>query len=329
VPRRDRRNLSSYWHAPGTRGLSLMTADFTSHEYPPHRHEALVVAVTEEGGAEVKSRGVIGQAHRSALYVFNPDEPHAGWMGDSPLWRYRGFYLAGPALASLSAGLGLQEPCYFTQNAFQDADLIEAFLALHRALEDPAAAVEAHELFLASFGALFARHGQGKRPPPPKFEDRALLARARAILEERHAESVVLEDVAAPLGLTEYQLIHLFKRTVGLTPHAYLIQLRLAEACRALRRGLPLAEAATLAGFYDQAALNKHFKRCYGMTPLQFQRASAGAGTARFVRGRPPRDGDGVQSRPIQARGARATRQALVHRDCPCHAPSTTSIPTR
>ena len=78
-------------------------------------------------------------------------------------------------------------------------------------------------------------------------------------------------------GLTTFQLIGLFKRTVGLTPHAYLTQVRLNMACRHLRHAPVLADVATGVGFYDQSALNKHFKRCYGITPTQFARAAAAA----------------------------------------------------
>ena len=77
------------------------------------------------------------------------------------------------------------------------------------------------------------------------------------------------------MGLTTFQLIGLFKRVTGLTPHAYLTQVRLSMACRHLRDSRPIAEIATEVGFYDQSALTKHFKRCYGITPLQFARAAA------------------------------------------------------
>ena len=90
-----------------------------------------------------------------------------------------------------------------------------------------------------------------------------------------HAQELRLEMLAADVGLTTFQLIGLFKRTIGLTPHAYLTQMRLGIACRHLRRARPLADVAAEVGFYDQSALNKHFKRCYGITPLQFARAAA------------------------------------------------------
>ena len=43
---------------------------------------------------------------------------------------------------------------------------------------------------------------------------------------------------------------------------------------------LPIADAALASGFYDQSALTRHFKRSFGITPLQYQRAGA-AGRAR------------------------------------------------
>ncbi len=39
---------------------------------------------------------------------------------------------------------------------------------------------------------------------------------------------------------------------------------------RELQRGATLTEAALVVGFYDQSALNKHLKRAYGITPLQY-----------------------------------------------------------
>ncbi|HKF72799.1 MAG TPA: helix-turn-helix transcriptional regulator, partial [Stellaceae bacterium] len=80
---------------------------------------------------------------------------------------------------------------------------------------------------------------------------------------------------AEPSGVVEAVVDAGFRRTTGLTPHAYLMQVRLGAACRGLRRGLPIADVAAASGFYDQSALTRHFKRCYGITPRQFARAAA------------------------------------------------------
>ena len=134
MPRTDPYNSTQYWWDRHLRGLSLLHADFTTHEYPPHTHEALVVAITEQGGSIVKSRGLVEQATPATLFVFNPAEPHAGWMGWSERWQYRSMYLTRGALDRVAEGLGIGEVPYFTRNTFSDGDLIEAFLAMHCAL---------------------------------------------------------------------------------------------------------------------------------------------------------------------------------------------------
>ena len=274
MARIDPRNITQYWWDRHTSGLSLMRADFTTHEYPPHTHEAFVVAVTETGGSVIKSRGQVEQAHASTLFVFNPGEPHSGWMGGSRRWQYRSLYLARSAIAEVAHGLGIERIPYFTRNMFRDADLISGFLALHRALEHGSDVFRERQLLIDTFGRLFCRYGSGGGRIELAPRDRALIEQAMALMQARYDDPLRLQDLASAIGLTNFQLIGLFKRTIGLTPHAYLTQIRLNAACRRLRQGSPIAQAASLAGFYDQSALTKHFKRCYGITPRQFASAA-------------------------------------------------------
>ena len=275
MARVDPRNTTEYWWDRHVSGLSLMRADFTTHEYPPHAHQAFVVAVTEQGGSVIKSRGRVEEADRAALFVFNPDEPHAGWMGRSRLWRYRSLYLTQSAIDTVAAELGVERLPYFTENLFRDADLIEAFLSLHRALEAGREAFHERELLVGSFGRLFQRHGSGGGRIAAAPRDDTLLRAAIDRMRNGYRRDLQLHDLAAPLGLTAFQLIGLFRRTTGLTPHAYLTQVRLAAACRGLRHGLPIADVAADTGFYDQSALTRHFKRYYALTPRQFAAAAA------------------------------------------------------
>ena len=275
MARIDPYNSTQYWWDRHLTGLSLMHADFTTHEYPLHTHSALVIAVTEQGGSIVRSRGELQDATPSTLFVFNPEEPHGGWMGRSERWQYRSLYLTRPALDRLAAELDIEAVPYFTRNTFVDRDLIDAFLAMHRALEHGRDIFEERELLVGGFGTLFQRHGSGRVRIERGARDVAIFRRVKARMQEEYGRELKLEDLAADVRLTTFQLIGLFKRVTGLTPHAYLTQIRLGMACRRLRHPQALAEVAAAVGFYDQSALNKHFKRCYGITPLQFARAAA------------------------------------------------------
>ncbi len=273
MARPDPRNKSRYWHAPGLPGVSLLHADFTTHDYAPHFHEAFVVAVTEAGGSEFKSRGRTDMAHEQALLVFNPSEPHSGRMGASARWRYRSFYLGDAGIGGVLATLGIDLPRFFTSNVFHDPDLVARFLELHRALDATPDPLLHQELLVRSFGALFQRHGHAGQRVPPAPADARLLAPVLALMRDGFAQRLTLEQMGQCADLTPFQLIGLFNRATGLTPHAYLTQLRLQAAAQRLRSGQSGVDAALATGFYDQSALNKHFKRAFGVTPLQFVQA--------------------------------------------------------
>ncbi|MEO8558898.1 MAG: hypothetical protein ABI439_07540 [Rhodospirillales bacterium] len=55
MPRTDTKNLARYWRDKRTPGLTLLCADFTTHEYAPHP----VLAVTEDGGTHLNATGDI------------------------------------------------------------------------------------------------------------------------------------------------------------------------------------------------------------------------------------------------------------------------------
>ncbi len=276
MARVDSANRVRYWQGHGVPGLRLLHADFTRHDYTPHFHEALVVAVTEIGGSEFRSRGVVQEAGDRSLMVFNPVEPHSGRMGRSPRWRYRSFYLRQPAIDQVAALVGIDGTPYFTGNLVPDAALVESFLRLHRAFDTGEDPLRIAELLTASFGSLIARHGGEGRRVAAVPRDRVAIADALALIHDEHTRSLTLEDLGRVSGLTAFQLIRLFKRVTGLTPHGYLTQVRLGVAARQLERGVTPVETALAVGFYDQSALTRHFKQAYGLTPARYARAMRG-----------------------------------------------------
>jgi AraC-like DNA-binding protein len=88
---------------------------------------------------------------------------------------------------------------------------------------------------------------------------------------EEHCD---LDSLSIHLRLSRFQLVRLFNQRVGMPPHAFLVQLRLARACRLLRSGSSIAAAAVDSGFFDQSALTRHFRSSLGVTPRQYQYAN-------------------------------------------------------
>jgi len=78
---------------------------------------------------------------------------------------------------------------------------------------------------------------------------------------------VPLSLLARETGLSRYGVIRAVSSAVGLTPVAYMIQLRVVRAKALIHAGMPLAEAALEAGFADQPHMTRAMKRHWGITP--------------------------------------------------------------
>lgn len=109
-----------------------------------------------------------------------------------------------------------------------------------------------------------------------QIEDGLARQQLRVTLEyvEQHlAEDIPLQTLSAVCELSAFHFARLFKRSVGLAPHQYVIQRRVERARELLLTSRQsVAQIAQQVGFCDQSHLTIHFKRAFGMPPKQFVR---------------------------------------------------------
>lgn len=100
------------------------------------------------------------------------------------------------------------------------------------------------------------------------------LQRAVRMLEQRVSKGPSVKLVAQELGISQVQLIRLFKREFKLTPGEYQHRLRLERVKQLLSRtSLSLAVIAERCGFTDEHHLSKSFKKACGMNPSVYRKS--------------------------------------------------------
>lgn len=100
------------------------------------------------------------------------------------------------------------------------------------------------------------------------------VADALRVIHDNYASDLSLTAIAEAAHLSPFHLARLFKQALGVSPHQYLIQVRVNSARSLLAAGSgerSLAEVASAVGFADQSHLTRHFKRIMGVTPRQFR----------------------------------------------------------
>jgi transcriptional regulator GlxA family with amidase domain len=92
-------------------------------------------------------------------------------------------------------------------------------------------------------------------------------------IEEHLGTPIRVCDLCALLNRTKAHFSRAFKRTFGVSPHAYLLRRRIELASRLMIEStMPLCEIALKCGFNDQAHLSKRFKQHTGATPAAWRR---------------------------------------------------------
>ena len=76
--------------------------------------------------------------------------------------------------------------------------------------------------------------------------------------------------------VTPHHLATLFTRETGLSPHQYVLRVRIERAKIHLKDdGLSIAEVSRLIGFRTQEHFTKVFRRVVGLTPSEFRKELA------------------------------------------------------
>jgi len=96
------------------------------------------------------------------------------------------------------------------------------------------------------------------------------LSRARDLMHDRAAGELTVEEMASVACLSPFHFMRTFKRAFGVSPHRYLVNLRLQRA-QALMGKLPLTDVARQSGFADLSTFSKAFRARFGMAPSRFR----------------------------------------------------------
>jgi len=238
------------------------------------RHERVSIAAVLEGTFHYRSSNGHGLLYPGAVMLGNPGTcyecGHEHGVGDHCL----ALQLEPGYFDEIARGAGARAFRFRAGMlpAVRDLAAPLARLQGRAAAADPLAleesVVEVAETVVA------VATGSVATPVAPRGRDPLRISRALRFLEAHLARRLSLDELAAVACMSKYHFLRTFRRVAGLTPHAYLVGLRLRRAAVALRASdAPVARVALDAGFGDLSEFHGQFRAAFGASPGRFRRA--------------------------------------------------------
>jgi len=241
----------------------------TRHAFPRHIHEQFGVGVVDDGGQVSRSgRGMVEAVAGDTITV-NPGEVHDGAPIGEGGRAWRMLYFNPSLIAAAADEVRPGGRLEFQLPVVRTLRVARRFRALFAAMTTESEGGEEHLLMLLAD----LMREQGGLAPEASVPQALAIARRR--IDDDPTAAVTLADLATESGLSRFQVLRGFARTTGLTPHAYLVQRRIAMARRMIAGGSRLADAALESGFADQSHMTRTFVRNYGLSPGAYAQALA------------------------------------------------------
>ena len=166
------------------------------------------------------------------------------------------------------------------ENSVLEAQMIERLTGHDKALLDLARGLATetlhgypngplfwNDLATAFVGSLIARHTSERQNRKRGTLGKDVLERLKDYVNAHLDEPIEVAALANIAGRSPFHFTRIFARSVGVTPHRYVIHLRLRRAVELIREGRTgLAEVAACTGFADQSHLSRWVKRVHGVS---------------------------------------------------------------
>ena len=251
------------WHPTVPGVTEVLHARFTDHAYPPHSHDSWTLLLVDSGTVRYELGRARHATTTSSVTLLPPDVSHDGRAATGEGFRKRVAYLDRHLIEPGLLGSAVDDP------TINDGALRGRVSLLHDALATRSDDLQAESRL--AFVVERLRSHLARSASAPEGERGAGVAVAlRELLDDRLVEGLSLAAAAGLLHSHPAHLVRAFGARFGVPPHVYVTGRRVELARRHLLDGMPAAEAAARAGFYDQSHLTRHFKRLHGVTPAAF-----------------------------------------------------------
>ena len=189
---------------------------------------------------------------------------------DDP-WKYVWLEFDGLRAAEhlSSAGLGISQPIYRTQNPVLAKSVQDTMLYIAEHSEASTLHLIGHLcLFL---DALIQSSASRRGSVGTRLRD-FYIQEAVTYIEQNYQRDLTVEEIAGVCKINRSYFSKIFKESMGCTPQEFLIRMRLAKATELMRTtDTAIKDISAVCGYPNQLHFSRAFKKRYGVSPREWR----------------------------------------------------------
>jgi len=267
-----RRKLNFYKHS-SLEGIELSVCSDNSYSLPPHFDSDYCIWMNNSCMETYTFGGNTLTLEPGSFGIIEPGDVHSNRHNETESRYLMTFYLSEPQLRDTALQIDEKsQSMRFATNSHYDRLTVKTMVKLHRLMQFESPSLEIETAYLELLSHLMRSYGTSRLKVSQAERDEKRVERAVDIFHSCYSDDITLGYLAEDAGCTPYHLIRVFKKSVGISPYAYLLQVRLERVKHLIRQGRRLADAAFEAGFADQSHMHRNFKKRYGITPGVYKR---------------------------------------------------------
>jgi len=257
------------------RDKSVPYAEFRSTRnstlsYKKHSHSQLSLGYVEAGETITQYQGKQWKLQQGDLVLIEPDKVHtcnpANEQGRSYCMLYLDKQWCLERLSALYAQPVTDFRCQDVQ--FQDDILAQDMLCLMQGTDESQQISWIIERIAMSVLSAYCTIN------PKLDKPSTLVMQVREHLLSQLEQPDCLSDIASQFSQSQETIIRAFTKQLGISPKAYLNNVRIEKSKLLLKQGHSVVDSALQLGFSDQSHFHKTFKNYCAMTPKQYQQVN-------------------------------------------------------
>ncbi|WP_071591933.1 AraC family transcriptional regulator [Baaleninema simplex] len=259
----------NFWNCETLGTVELLKASYKSRRFPPHLHEEFCIGIMERGKADLNYRGTYYPVSEGSVIILHCGEVHSN---ESVEGAYKMLYLKANSVERIISELVDRERGipFIERPIFNDVKLYQLIQQLHKSLDCGSIKTQQEILIRNTFSFLFSKYADPHVTHPSFDLEHKAVKQVKEYINSFYFWNISLDEVSKLTHLSPFYLSRVFRKELGLSIHAYLIQVRIHRAKNLLSAGCSASDVAAQTGFVDNSHLTRHFKRLVGVTPRQY-----------------------------------------------------------